>query len=131
MDKGGSNQEIIFSNQNGIRDLAWSPDGQMIAFGEPMERFQDSLWIMNADGSNSRRILSPEMNLETVSDLAWTPDDQHIVYGSKKGGHCTWDFVYGIGNCTESLYMIDINSSEVTRITHHRLGFTTQLEQVN
>jgi Tol biopolymer transport system component len=129
-DIAGNNQEIIFSNQNGIGYLAWSPDGKMIAFSESSGSYQDSLWIMNADGSNSRIILSPEMEWDTLYDLAWTPDGQHIVYVSQKGGHCSRDFVYRTLSCTSSLYMIDVNTTEVSRLTHRRFGLT-QLVQIN
>jgi Tol biopolymer transport system component len=129
-DIAGNNQEIIFSNQNGIGYLAWSPDGKMIAFSESSGSYQDSLWIMNADGSNSRIILSPEMDRDNIFDLAWTPDGQRIVYVSQKNGHCTRSFVYKTLSCTSSLYMIDVNTTEVSRLTHRRFGLT-YLVQIN
>jgi Tol biopolymer transport system component len=129
VDNNGNNPETLFSNQKGMGSLAWSPDGKMIAFSEHYQPYQDSLWIMNADGSNSRIILSPEMDWDTVHELAWTPDSQQIVYVSNKGGFCVRS-IEGTLGCTQSLYMIDRNTKENTRLTN-RWFIVSQLAQVN
>src|SRR6266702_1593608 len=58
----------------------WSPNGQRIAFQvEPGDR-QD-LWIVNADGSGARRLVSCDAPCDTTNDPAWSPDGQKILYG--------------------------------------------------
>ncbi|CAN5632923.1 hypothetical protein BH23CHL7_BH23CHL7_15240 [soil metagenome] len=45
--------------------IGFSPDGQMLMFGEHREDGRSSLWVVNADGSNSRVIV------DGTSDGAW------------------------------------------------------------
>jgi Tol biopolymer transport system component len=76
----------------------WSPDGSLIAFSSKRDdcRYSSAadcirtgedgphsdVWIMNADGSDQRRI-----SVEDASFLAWTPDGAYVVFGSESGLH--------------------------------------------
>lgn len=53
---------------------AWSPDGSRIAFGSI---HGDSLWIMDADGSNPRLVGEPSFGPDDFRwyDFAWSRDD--------------------------------------------------------
>jgi len=53
---------------------AWSPDGTRIAYGSYQG---DSLWIMDADGSNARRVGAPSGAVDDLrwNDFAWSSDD--------------------------------------------------------
>ncbi len=54
----------------------WSPDGQAIAFVSD-RKGQMNLWLMDADGSNPRAVLS---NADVrVTEPAWTPDGRFIL----------------------------------------------------
>jgi tricorn protease len=56
---------------------AWSPDGKRIAFyrqGDP-----PSLWVVDADGKNARRLVSGY-----VQGAAWSPDGQWIAYSEDR-----------------------------------------------
>jgi Tol biopolymer transport system component len=53
-------------------DAAWSPDGQQIA----VER-SNQIWIMNADGSEPRKISD-----QSVRFLDWSPDGSRIAFQS-------------------------------------------------
>ena len=67
----------------GLRQLApgyqpaWSPDGSAIAYTSPAE---DSLWVMDADGSDPRQIFGTGGNDGSVSGPAWSPDGRQIVF---------------------------------------------------
>lgn len=63
------------------RSLAWSPDGQHIAFVSSGSR-TDMLCVMDTDWSNVRQL--GEIKFE--GGFAWSPDGQHIVFeGFYKG----------------------------------------------
>ena len=57
-----------------IYEAAWSPDGSRIAFVSNRGG-KDRLWVMNADGSNSR-LLTPD--LDGIRSAAWSPNGSHI-----------------------------------------------------
>ena len=124
INKDGTDPRTLTQNPNQLYDPQWSPDGNMIAFKESNQRFRDSLWIMNSDGSNARQILTPDEDGDTIHDFAWSPDSKHIVFVSSRDGF------YGIikveyqPTWTRSLYLIDVNTGEVTRLTNKWLFYT-------
>jgi Tol biopolymer transport system component len=71
-------------------DPAWSPDGSMIAYasGEPESSTGDrwpvatSLWVMNANGSQKRRITFSRnsQNLTLDGSPSWSPNGKEIVF---------------------------------------------------
>jgi len=74
----GPEIDVIQANGTGLRRLTknnvetrpkWSPDGKKIAFAR-----SGDIWVMNADGSVQRKLLSDG------SDPAWSPDGKKIVF---------------------------------------------------
>lgn len=66
---------------------AFSPDGKRIAYST---RSGDSLWIMNADGSQARRIGVPSGALDDLrwNDFAWSSDDWILFTTAQNIGGC-------------------------------------------
>jgi TolB protein len=60
---------------------AWSPDGSQMAYAA-----RDQLWVMNADGSNPRRLT--DCRLPCVFDYAptWSPDGSALVFVQQEDG---------------------------------------------
>jgi dipeptidyl aminopeptidase/acylaminoacyl peptidase len=56
---------------------AWSPDGKQVAFISNANGTL-SLWLCNADGSEARALVEPEMGV--CQAPAWSPDGRTIAY---------------------------------------------------
>jgi Tol biopolymer transport system component len=63
--------QVQASYVEGGHNYRWSPDGQVIAF----QGADDSLWLVNADGSNQWTLVS-----EPTVELAWAPQESLIAY---------------------------------------------------
>jgi Tol biopolymer transport system component len=58
---------------------AWSPDGSSITFES--SRTPAGIWIMNADGSNQRALLT-DAAFQSPSELRWSPDGHSIAFNA-------------------------------------------------
>jgi TolB protein len=71
----------LTNNQRVDRNPTWSPDGSEIAFEGapgPSEYDNRAIYVMNADGTGTRRLTSP--NDINDFDPAWSPDGTQIAY---------------------------------------------------
>jgi hypothetical protein len=60
------------------RGSAWSPDGQRIAIVRPSgDDGYESIWTMNADGSDQRQLTPPG---GWVCSVSWTPDGLGVAF---------------------------------------------------
>lgn len=114
IDRDGTNLIILAQSENSLNTPKWAPNGEMIAFKEFNERHRNTLWTMNADGTNVRRILIPNKDGDTVGDFVWSSDSTHILFLSSRDEVC-FVSVYP-RTCTKSLYQIDIYTGEVTSL---------------
>jgi TolB protein len=60
-----------------------SPDGSKIAFMSSREGNNYEIWVMNADGSNPKRLTENNNNDGLPT---WSPDGQSIAFASDRGG---------------------------------------------
>jgi Tol biopolymer transport system component/DNA-binding winged helix-turn-helix (wHTH) protein len=90
MDADGGNQ-IRLTRSNGVDSTAaWSPDGNLIAFasnrdtGPSYNPYNLDIYVMNADGSNVRRIVDdPEYDVSPQ----WSPDGRKILFVTGRSGN--------------------------------------------
>ncbi len=71
------------TTQPAVSSLAWSPDGQRIAFDSMayiVDRYVGTLYIVDADGSNLRRLPAADQDVHGVRPI-WSPDGQRIAFG--------------------------------------------------
>jgi Tol biopolymer transport system component len=73
----GSGTPLNVSNNPGAEDFnpAWSPDGTRLAFTSRRDNGTYSVYVVNADGTNARRIVEGYSR-----DPAWSPDGTRIAY---------------------------------------------------
>lgn len=89
---------------------SWSSDGSQIAYVRA-----DGIYIMDADGEHSYRILGfPVLNIEGRSIVIppfpkWSPDGKWLVYHRCSGSKCDWDSFY-------SIYKLEISSGKEQQI---------------
>jgi len=82
-----SGTETLLTHTGTSFQPAWSPDGTRIAFGT---RAGDSLWIMNADGSDAHLVGSPSGALDDLrwGDFAWSSDDWILFTAAQNTDDC-------------------------------------------
>ncbi|MGH3472815.1 MAG: S9 family peptidase [Nocardioidaceae bacterium] len=78
---GSGEVTTLVGDDRHVVDVAWGPDGSVVAFiaqdtPEPDEITRRSLWIVDVEGGNPRRIVAGPF----LDGLAWTPDGSALVY---------------------------------------------------
>lgn len=78
----------LTDNDRDDRNPCWSPEGTQIAF-HSVEIFsdwdwppRDYIWIMNADGTNLKRVSPPHLSF---SSPVWAPDGQNLLVVEEPG----------------------------------------------
>lgn len=84
--ESGEITEVFSTNNRSLRSPRLSPDGEQIVFSSRSYVPPDSdtdLWIINADGTNERKLL-PEHEKDELeiyrSRPRWSPDGKQILY---------------------------------------------------
>jgi hypothetical protein len=91
VDADGGPAEVLFASRahDGIvRDPTFSPDGTRIAFVDGYCDNDHSVWVMNADGSDARQIVTSEgtpLGATHVHGLAWSPAGDRIAIKLDEG----------------------------------------------
>jgi Tol biopolymer transport system component len=94
----------------------WSPDGSRIAYtGEVYEsapdfRYYEPLFVMDADGSDARRITATRVDNHIYAPVDWSRDGRRVLANR---------IVFtdpSVTQRTTSLRVIDVDSGEVTRM---------------
>jgi Tol biopolymer transport system component len=82
-----SGSETLLTHTGTSFQPAWSPDGERIAFGT---RAGDSLWIMNADGSDAHLLGAPSGAADDLrwGDFAWSSDDWILFTAAQNIDDC-------------------------------------------
>ena len=78
--RSGPGLTVVNADGSGLQRLtigtrpAWSPDGQRIAFGRADKKYRVGVYVMNADGSEQRRLV------RHGTDPRWSPDGRSIAF---------------------------------------------------
>lgn len=96
------------SSTYGVVNPTWSPDGLHIAFTLTSNFSGGELYVMNADGSNVRRVFS-HAGWNDI-DPAWSPDGRYIAFASApfRGGPMSHD-----------IWLVDVRTGASGTIARH------------
>ncbi len=86
---------------------AYSPDGKTIAFTRSTDAFNSDIFLIDADGSNLRRLTRSQGTHDELGEEmtpAWSPDGRTLVFASNRDGNL-------------ELYAIDRSGRNERRIT--------------
>jgi Tol biopolymer transport system component len=83
--------------------FAWSPDGRQIAFVSTKNDANMEIYVMNADGTNVRRLTT---NTFDDTDPTWSPDGSKIAFASNRDGN--WE-----------IYEMDADGQNQTNLTNN------------
>jgi TolB protein len=105
-------KQVTFNESPYISSYAWSPDGSKIAFTYAEGILEDdNLYLIDADGSNPKKLTNEGKFVGDVGEaFSWSPDGSSIA------------FYLDLGNYNTETFVVDVVSSEITRLTHHRGG---------
>jgi Tol biopolymer transport system component len=102
----GANERCLTCMTSGrVMDLAWSPDGQHIAFSLNNDH-GSNIYRINADGSGFHQLTHTLDGFNV--DAAWSPDGQRIAFRSKQANH------------TIEIYTMNADGSAQIQVTHNR-----------
>ncbi len=60
---------------------SWAPDGTRLAFRwQHPDDAQREIWLVDADGTDLRRLTEPTEGRASVGWMAWLPDGDHLLY---------------------------------------------------
>ena len=108
MDADGSNPRYLAPAANCCPpDSAWSPDGKKIAFESSRKNGKADIYVMNADGTNRRRLTK---HLAHDRYPAWSPDGENIVFYSERDGR------------SGEIYVMDANGNNQQNLTNYPWG---------
>ncbi len=93
----------------------WSPDGERIVFssnrdGDPKNENSGEIYVMNADGSDVRRLTRYGFGAFRPS---WSPDGKRMVFTSTHHAKSTDDKDFEI-------YVMDADGTNVQRLTFNK-----------
>ena len=81
MNPDGSEEVNLTQHPANDQQAAWSPTGDQILFVSDRNGEIEDLYLMNADGSNVRRVFN-EKRKTNKSSPTWSPDGKQFAYGA-------------------------------------------------
>lgn len=100
-DLDSTEQQRLTRDEKRQKYLAWSPDGEYLAYSEELSDTSNQIKILELSTGSIRGLTGPEY---VDSELSWSPDGNRIAFHS-------------VRDQGDQLYMIDIHTGEVSQLT--------------
>ncbi len=84
----GTGRFAVTPSDGRYTGLAWSPQGDKLAFAEIINAANAEIWIADADGSGRLHVFSYPLELpdpEIALSMVWSPDGRSLVFGTNTG----------------------------------------------
>ena len=109
VDPAGGTPRLLPQPLRGPYDAVFSPDGSQIAYFAGGGDHDNSLWVMNADGSGSRVLLKDRGFMKSSAELGslgWFPDGRRLMFSMGNS----------LGYPQGSIYVVGADGSGLTRV---------------
>ncbi|WP_206753436.1 TolB family protein [Microcoleus sp. FACHB-831] len=144
----GSNLQVLLDAKNDLpirifpslssndEAMKWSPDGRYLALlirAKTNNNFNfnsETIWVLDLKTKKLRELFPtpPKSPAGGIQDFAWSPDGQKIVFAAGYDGKCYRPLLLiGYPECTNFLYLVDVNGSKPTKVTKIPQGTATRL----
>ncbi len=84
----GSGRVAVTPEVRRVGGVAWSPQGDKVAFAEVRSATDADLWMADADGSDRVHVFAYTLEMsdpQIALSIAWSPDGRHLVFGTNTG----------------------------------------------
>lgn len=117
---GGTSQRLAPCTLNTLPDLAWSPDGQWLAYSDRDKREDPhSIYLLSPETGEKKKITTPPSNFWGDLDPEFSPDAKKIA------------LTRYAGEGLQDLYTIDIDGSNEQRLTFDNMNMNSYVWSTN
>lgn len=84
----GTGKFAITPSAGRYTGLAWSPQGDKLAYAEVLDEANMEIWVADADGSGRLHVFSYPLELPDPGialSITWSPLGQHVIFGTNTG----------------------------------------------
>lgn len=84
----GTGRFLVTPTEGRYSGLAWSPQGDKLAYAEVIDEAHAEIWIADADGSGRLHLFSYPLELPDPSialSVTWSPNGRRLIFGTNTG----------------------------------------------
>ncbi|MBW4546616.1 MAG: PD40 domain-containing protein [Symplocastrum torsivum CPER-KK1] len=108
--------------------IKWSPDGRYLALTNSSYNSQ-TIWLLELATKQLKPLFDapPAREAGGIQDFAWSPDGKKMVLAAGYDGKCHQPLLIGYEECTNFLYLVDVEGGQLTKVTNIPQSSATRL----